>query len=317
MLSNSLLSTLQITAPIFLLMAVGYAAVRTRYFPADGIRGISIFVARVAVPVLIFKALAERDIGDILNGPYLLAYGIGSLIPFAAAYLFAVKYRKQDSVSAAFYGMGSSFSNSVMVGLPVVTALFGDIALVPFALTLLIENLVMMPMTLAIADGGKQQNTRFFARVLGTLPTIFRNPIIIAILLGLLVSIADLPIPAVGTRLMELFAASATAAALFAVGGMLVGMRIGGLWVDLSIITSCKLILHPLAMVAAFALIPGIAPEFAQVAIVLACSPMFGIYAVIGEQYGKGAFCAAAMLPTTVLSFITISAAVWLQQSMG
>jgi hypothetical protein len=44
---------------------------------------------------------------------------------------------------------------------------------------------------------------------------------------------------------------------------------------------------------------------------------MFGIYAVIGEQYGKGAFCAAAMLPTTVLSFITISAAVWLQQSMG
>jgi len=308
-MGSSLFSTLQLTAPIFLLMAVGYVAVRSKYFPAEGIGGLSAFVAKIAVPVLIFRALAERDIAEIFNLPYLLAYTLASLLPFAAAFIYAKKLREQDNVSAAFYGMGSSFSNSVMVGLPIVTALFGEAALVPFALTLLVENLVMMPMTLAIADSAKREQSSFIGRALGTLPTIARNPIVVAICLGVIASLIKLPIPNVGSKLMELLAASVTGAALFAVGGMLVGLRVGTLLKDLSVIAGCKLILHPLAAVAAFTLIPGIAPEHAKVAILLACSPMFGIYAVIGAQYGKGQFCAAAMLPTTVFSFITISVA--------
>lgn len=312
--AHGLIATLTITAPIFLLMVLGYLCVRCKYFPAEGIKGISAFVARVAVPVLIFKALAERDLGEVLNAPYLLAYSLGSLIPFFAVFLYAKWARQQDNTSAAFYGMGGSFSNSVMVGYPIIIALFGEMAIVPLALTLLVENLVMMPITLAIAESDKQKGQGLLSTLGRTLPSILKNPIIIGILLGVFASLVDLPIPAVGTRLMELLAATVTGAALFAIGGMLVGMRVGGLLPDLSAITFSKLFLHPLAMLLVFWLMPGVENNFAHVAVVLACSPTFGIYAVIGAQYGKGEFCAASMLPTTVLSFVSISLIVWLLQ---
>lgn len=305
-----MLANLELIAPIFALMLIGFVAVRSGYFPAAGLRGVSAFIARVAVPVLIFKALAERDLAEILNTPYLLAYSLASLIPFGAAFVFARLARGQDTVSAAFYGMGASFSNSIMIGLPIITALFGQAAMVPFALTLLVENLLMMPLTLALADSGQRQHASMLARLLATVPTIARNPIVIAIVLGLLASVLGLPLPAVATGAMGLLASTVTGAALFAVGGMLVGQRVGSMALDLGAIAAGKLLLHPLATFAVFALVPGIPAQHAAVAVLLASAPMFGIYAVLGEQYGKGAFCAAAIVPTTALSFLSITAAV-------
>ncbi len=312
--ATDLLATLSLTAPIFCLIAIGYLAVRFKYFPQTGITGISAFVARVAVPVLIFKALAERDLTDILNGPYLLAYSLGSLVAFFVVYFYARTLRNQDVSSAAFYGMGGSFSNSIMVGFPLSTALFGEIVLVPFALTLMVENLLMMPLALGLASSGSKQSSNFMGSLRHILPSIARTPIFVAIILGMAASLLNLPLPPVVDSVMTLLANTVTGAALFAIGGMLVGMRVGGLLPDLSAVAFGKLVLHPLAVFAIFSIVPGMDPLFAQVAVVFACAPMFGIYAVLGEQYGKGAFCAAAMLPTTVISFLTISVVVWLLQ---
>lgn len=316
-LTQGIANPLAITAPIFLLMMIGYLCVRFKYFPAEGIKGLSAFVARIAVPVLIFKALADRDITQMLDVSYLLAYSLGSLIPFVLVYFYARRFRQQDASSAAFYGMGGSFSNTVMVGYPVATAIFGEVALIPIALTLLVENLIMMPITLALADSGLNQQQSFLKRCLSTFRTIAKNPIVVAIVLGLIVSVLKVPLPSVGSRTMELLSATVSGVALFSIGGMLVGLRAGGLLPDISAITVTKLLLHPLAMLCAFAVVGGGSAGYAPVAVVLACSPMFGIYAVIGQQYGKGPFCAAAMLPTTVLSFVTISVFIWLQQVLA
>ncbi len=64
-------------------------------------------------------------------------------------------------------------------------------------------------------------------------------------------------------------------------------------------------------MLSAFLLIPGVDPQLAQSAVILASAPMFGIFAVMGQQCGRGDFCAAAILPSTVLSFLSISVIIW------
>lgn len=312
--ATGVIATLNITAPIFILMALGFYAVKSNYFPAQGIKGISQFVARVAVPALIFRALAERDLSEILHTPYLIAYSLGSLLPFILCFYFARRCRNQTTGSAALYGMGASFSNSIMVGYPIISTLFADAALVPLALTLLVENLLLMPMTLAIADGSRLQHLSVARRTRETISTFAKNPIIVAILLGLAVSVTGIPLPTASSRILDLLAASVTGAALFAIGGMLVGMRVEGLFLDLSAIVVVKLLVHPLAMLAAFLIVPGIDTGLAQAAVILASAPIFGIYAVIGQQYGQGDFCAAAMLPTTVLSFMSLSLVIWALQ---
>ncbi len=313
--TSTLLNPFEVTAPIFLLMVLGYFAVRLKYFPEEGVKGLSAFVARVAVPVLIFKALAERDLTQTFDVSYLIAYGFGSLVPFMLVFVYARRIRQQDTSSAAFYGMGGSFSNTVMVGYPVATSLFGDVALIPIALTFLVENLIMMPMTIALADSNhNNKQDSLFNRYLSTFYTISKNPIVIAMVLGVLASMFSLPIPQVGNHIMELLAATVSGVALFSIGGMLVGLRTQGLLPDIAAVTLTKLVLHPLSMLGAFSIVGAVTADYAAIAVLLACSPMFSIYAVIGEQYGKGQFCAAAMLPTTVLSFASISVVIWAQQ---
>ena len=45
--------------------------------------------------------------------------------------------------------------------------------------------------------------------------------------------------------------------------------------------------------------------------------PMLSIYPIIGQRYGMESLCAAAMVATTVISFITISLMIWLVTRIG
>ena len=46
--------------------------------------------------------------------------------------------------------------------------------------------------------------------------------------------------------------------------------------------------------------------------VLAAACPMFGIYPILAQKHGHDGLAAAALLGTTVASFFTISAALWL-----
>ena len=41
---------------------------------------------------------------------------------------------------------------------------------------------------------------------------------------------------------------------------------------------------------------------------------MLGIYAVIGQRYEPGPICAAVLVPTKVVSFVTITTVIWIDR---
>ena len=78
-------SVLQIVAPVFVIIAAGYAALRLGYLEAAALVGLSAFVLRVALPALVFNALAGAPVGETMDARYLAGYCAGSLAVFAAA----------------------------------------------------------------------------------------------------------------------------------------------------------------------------------------------------------------------------------------
>jgi len=100
--------------------------------------------------------------------------------------------------------------------------------------------------------------------------------------------------------------------ALFAIGGMLVGVQPRGMMTDLSAIVFGKLIIHPLAVFIMILIFPPLPQLFQNVALILATMPMFSIYAVIGMRYQLGGLCSAALLPATMLAFVSINLMIWL-----
>lgn len=299
-------SVLEVTAPIYLLIAAGFAAVRSGWMAAGDMRVLGRFVAQFCVPALLFRAISRQPIGDVLHGDYLAVYAAGSMLVLSAVTLFARLARGREMPLAALQGLGAAGSNSAFVGYPIVQQIVGPAAGVALALCTLVENLLVMPIALALADssaGGKRPLQVLRASARGLL----RNPMILAIFAGLLCSTLGLVLPSVLERTVTLAAAAAPPTALFVIGGSLVGLQLTGIRGDLALVAGGKLLLHPLAVLGCVWLLPPAEPALRAAAVLFAAMPMLSIYPVLAQKHGHERFCAAALLAATVVSFVTIS----------
>jgi malonate transporter and related proteins len=200
-----------------------------------------------------------------------------------------------------------SSSNSAFIGYPIAAQAFGHPAAVALALNMILENGVVLPLALALAGSGDLR-TRSFSRFADSLRGLERNPMMLALVAGFAVSAFGIPLPGVVTRTVRLVSSAASPVALFVIGGSLVGLSLQGMRRDVGAIASGKLLLHPLAVLAAMWLVSPIDPTLAQAGVIFASAPMMSIYAVMGQRYELQGLCAAALLVTTTASFVTISA---------
>lgn len=298
---------LTITAPIFLLIGLGYLSVRGGLLGSEQIRGIGSFVIHFALPALLIHSLATRPVEEILNAGYLLAYGLASLAAFAAGFALARWGRREGLAGAAMSGLGMSASNSGFIGYPVVVMVVGPLAALPMALCMLVESLLMVPLALTLAEAGRPNGGGARQVALEIARRLARNPVLIGILVGLGLSLLELRLPPMLLRPVEMLAQASAPAALFVIGGTLCGLRPAGMLADAGQMALGKLVLHPLAVYVAFALVPGVAPELKIAALLFASAPMFTVYPLLAQQYGLGERCAAALVVTTLLSFFSMS----------
>src|SRR3989338_5221390 len=303
-----MLQILGITAPIFILIGIGYLAARNGLVSPEQVTGMGRFVVTLALPALVIKALLERPLHEVFDRNYLLAYGLGSLAVFVLGFLFARLLRRDSTSGSAITALGMSMSNSGFIGYPIVVLVVGEKAAVGLALGMLVENLLMLPLGLMLAEAGAQRGVGLKALALGTFKRLASNPIIIAIRFGLLLALLDVRLPAVPLRVVEMLAQASAPVALFVIGASLVGLKAGGLLGDVLQVSVGKLILHPLAVLLMFTWFPVQDPVLRMAGVLFACSPMISIYPIIGQRFGLAGRCAAALLGATVLSFLTVSA---------
>ena len=123
---TSVLAILGITAPIFILVGIGFLACRSELISREQAAGMGRFVITFALPALVIKALIDQPLKQVLNWNYLCAYGLGSLASFALSYGISRRVRGDSLSGSALAGLGSSVSNSGFVGYPIVVMVVGS-----------------------------------------------------------------------------------------------------------------------------------------------------------------------------------------------
>jgi predicted permease len=201
-----------------------------------------------------------------------------------------------------------SFPNLAFVGYPIIVPLFGAAGAVAVAISLIVDNLVVLSLSLALAGGAGAGEPSRARALMRALVATGRNPMIIAIALGFVVAFAGVALPGPVTRTIDLFAGASTAVALFVVGGSLAGQSVRGMARDVTAIAAGKLVVHPL-VAAAVALLVPLDPAMRAAMIACACMPMVSIYPILAQKHGHEGLAAAALLVTTVASFVTITLA--------
>lgn len=310
--ARELISVLDITFPIFAAMALGYFLVAKGWFTASDMRVLGKYVMNVAVPALLFNALASRDIEEVFQPDYILVYLFGSLATIAISWLW-FRWTSIDKARRAIAVLGSTCANSAFVGYPVLLLTFPEIAGLVLALNMLVENIALVPICLFMMGLAKEGNSLSIPRaILNTFLSVIRRPLVIGLLLGLLVSFAGIPIPDAATRLFTMLAVSAAALSLLVVGGSLVGLKLVGNQARALQVAFAKLLVHPALMILAAISLPlmGLAtlsPEMFAAVVLSAAMPMFGIYTVLAQELELEGAASIAMLTTTLLSFVTLT----------
>ncbi len=313
-----MLSILSITGPIYLAVLLGYACTRLGLFAKADMRLFGKFVINLALPALLFNALSSRSVGEILNPGYMAAYALAGLLMIGVGLIAARVLARQPLHYASMFAMGMSCPNSGFVGYPVVLlTLGGSVAGVGLALNMMVENLLLIPLLLALADlegsrGGAGQV------VLRTLKGLVRNPMIIAIVAGLLASLLGWTPPLPLARTVNLFAQASGALSLFVIGGSLAGQSLRGMGPAVLQITLGKLVLHPLLMFAVLGwLVPVADPQLRTAVLLTTAMPIMGIYTILSQRHGHEGISAAALLATTAASFFTLSGLLWWLRELG
>lgn len=293
------------TLPFFALIGVGYFAGRRGFFTPEATAYLTKFVFYFALSAMLFRFSANLSLGDILDWPFVFAYLAGT----AVIYIFATTVamiRRLSVAEAAVEAQCAVIGNVGFLGIPMLVLLLGEQAVGPVMLVLAVDLIVFGGLIVILITGSRDGRMR-----LGVLRTVgsglIRNPMIVSIVLGLLVSGLALPIPVPVNEFLTLLGGAATPCALFAIGASLATKSAERVRVAVWL-SFCKLGLHP-AAVAVFALLVfEVDPYSAGVMIAAAALPVAGNVYILAQHYGVApSRVSAAILISTAVSVLTVS----------
>ncbi len=162
---GSFLALATLTAPLFLLVLVGYALSRWGRWPKAGSDALTRFVFAVAIPALLFRLMSDFSRLPPVDARLLLAYFGGCVVTFVVARVVAAKAFGMDGASQSIFGVGTIFSNTVLLGIPLAKVTLGDAALPSVSLVIVFNSLLLW--TLVTVSVEWARNRDLSARGLG------------------------------------------------------------------------------------------------------------------------------------------------------
>ena len=297
---------LNVILPVFLVIGFGYVAVWKFAFPKAGIDGLMRFAQSFAIPCLLFQAIVNIELQSSLDPRLLISFYTGATLCFTVGIIASRLILKRDWEDCIAIGFCCLFSNSVLLGLPIteraygVDALTGNFVIIaihaPFCYGLgitvmeIVRNRGQSPVTMAHAAG----------------KAMFRNALVIAIILGFIVNISGLSLPTFANDALSLVAGAALPAALFSLGGILVQYKPEGDKLAILMVCTIGLVLHP-ALVWTLGTSLSVTPEFFKSGVLTAAmAPGVNAY-IFANLYGRAKrIAASSVLIATGSSVITI-----------
>ena len=247
----SLDALLSIVLPVFGFIALGYLLIRTRLLEQDVGDALGNFVFTIAIPCLLFRALGTLALPEVSPWPFWGTYFFAVAINVVAGIVLTERAFGRDARAGVIGGMSASYSNLVMVGVPVVTQGFGEEGQVTVFVLIAIHLPVMMAVSaflIEIAewrDGTAAGRLHILAAMGRVLRSLIRNPLIVAIIAGVAFRLTGLPLTGIPRTLIDRIADTGIPLALISLGMSLVKYGIRGNVLPAIALSATKLLLMP------------------------------------------------------------------------
>jgi malonate transporter and related proteins len=204
---------LQALVPVVFLAGLGWLVGRLGVLDPQRIRSITTFIVTVALPAALFVGIFSFSPSQLENVRYLLTLAVALMGTWAAGFILASFVFRSATPSAGMLAMNSSSPDLAHFGLPVLTAVIGAEGLLPIIVGNLIISVLMVPITIVLLkemDGTKHES------LLDNLKSTVTKPLVWAPVLGAILLLFGVKLPALAKALASLIGETAGGAALFA-----------------------------------------------------------------------------------------------------
>jgi hypothetical protein len=202
----------------------------------------------------------------------------------------------------AVVALGCAFPNSGNYGIPVIELAFGgDMVFYQVVFTAVHSVVIMVaaPLLFAGTGGGIGRHVK----------TLFSNPMVPAVILGLGLNALDLRLPALIEQPMTTFGDAYIGVALVALGAQLGASDLRVPMGSASAAIALRLLLAPALTAVAVVLLP-FRESVAEMLIVGACAPVGMLVAIFAAEFrGHAQLAAAAVMASTILSPLVMTLA--------
>lgn len=288
---------------IFGVVALGYGAGRSGYIRAEVGEALSEFAVAVAMPLVLFRTLAQADFHGSVPWRFWAVYFAAVVVAWTAGHLVMTRGFGRDSRAGVVGGVSAAFSNLVLLGIPFVLGVFGQRGVEELSLLIAIHlpTMLMASMLLfarATRAAGEKMHPLRVAR--DFLRKVLSNPLILGILAGTIWRSFDLQLGGLGARFVDSLAGIAAPLALFAMGLGLNRFALSGTLAPATALSALKLGLMPAAALL-FAWMAGLPPMTAQIAVAAAALPSGVNSYLIAVQFGTGQALASNQISIATL----------------
>ncbi|MDO4315847.1 MAG: AEC family transporter [Oscillospiraceae bacterium] len=299
---------------MFLMMVLGFLLHQKTRLLNDSFAGyLNTFVFQIALPVQLFKNLAESDFHTVWNGRVVLfcfAVSLASILAMAALSLLL----RDKSLRAEFIQAGYRGSQALL-GAALMQNIYGETG--PLALVLIgavpLYNVAAVVILTLLAPGGGHLDRRTMGK---TLKGIVTNPIILGIAAGLLWSLLKLPQPVIMQRAVSSLAATATPMGLLALGACIDVKKITACWKPTVVCSVCKLVVFAALFLPAAVWI-GCRDELLVAMLVMLGSPAtVSSFSMARSMGHEGTLTSGSVMLTTVCSAFTFTGWLYLLKTM-
>ncbi|MGB3414935.1 MAG: AEC family transporter [Microbacteriaceae bacterium] len=201
-----------------IVILIGYLARRWDVIDGSAEKVLNVAAFYLMSPALFIVVITTADIDIIFSG-YMYASILGIIITVIFTAILLYLQKKHTAVGILFYTGSTVFNNSSNIGIPISLYVLGTTSYV--APIILLQLVVFSPIILIIIEliyGPKQS----FAK---TISKPFKNPLILSSLLGTLLLLLDIQLPAALFNPLELLGYAAIPTLLLAFGVSMSGAK--------------------------------------------------------------------------------------------
>jgi predicted permease len=305
-----MLAALPIVLPIFALIFAGWAARRIGVLGPHATGEINRFVVYLALPALLFDVVAHAHWTELWQPGFIAAFGLSALIAFMVTVVVRLR-RPLHLADAAIDGLNASYANTGYIGFPLAVMAFGQDALAPTTVATVMTVCVLFAIAIVLIETGLQTEARGLHVAVKVARSLARNPLLVAPVLGALVPLTGLSLPAPVETFLKLLGGAASPCALVALGLFLAGAKAATErdFASTTVLVGFKLVLQPLLAWVLAALVFKLPPLLTHTSVLLAALPTGTGPFMLAEFYRReAAVTSNAVLVSTAISVITLSA---------